>query len=124
MNIFRLFGKKAETPSVPVLRNKPGGWAWIKGLNDVTGEHVLNNRAVKTMAIGPHGQWIIDPPQRYISTNSGYYPHCGITVLAGRNVDVIAIGDAYLEPWKEDGIREEDVRDLYEPSGMLAKGTA
>jgi hypothetical protein len=39
----------------------------------------------------------------------------GIVVAAGRVVQIVAIADECLEPWKDTGISEQEVRELYEP---------
>jgi hypothetical protein len=40
---------------------------------------------------------------------------CGTLILAGDVAEIIAIADECLEPWKDTGISESEVRELYEP---------
>jgi hypothetical protein len=107
---------KPTKPAAASRRNRPGGMAWIQGLRDVTGENALNGRAVKTLAVNQYGLWTIDPPQDYTATGTAFYEINNTLIRAGRGVSVLSIADTHLEPWKEDGITDGEVRDLYEPS--------
>lgn len=103
------------------LRNKPGGYAWIRGVDTLNGDSVMNGRAVRTVRLDDSGLWQIDPPQRYELTRSTLFVICDTRVPAGCVVQVNGIADEYLEPWKEDGVSDDEVRKLYEPSKERAK---
>jgi hypothetical protein len=115
--IERLFGRKPVVPepsAVPVLRNKPNSMAWIKGMDDaIPGASVLNGRAVKTVQIGIDGKWEIDPLQQFAA--AGNFRWNGAVYLAGATVTVLAIADERLEPWKDDGVSQEEVKRLFAP---------
>lgn len=114
-------GREKPQEGPAVLRCKPGGMAWVRGLVDYSGEGDLNGRAVKTVCLNEHGFWVIDPPQSYIAKREVAYPQGLVT--AGQVVTSIAICDDCLDPWKEDegGVSDEEVRDLYEPDRLIAK---
>lgn len=104
------FFRKPQVPSAPVLRNKPGGYAWIRGLDG--DEAPLNGRAVKTVRF-VNGYWEIEPAQPirltdYTTDVTGQLCHPGDAVVDG-------LLDKNLEPWKDTGLTDEEVRDLYAP---------
>lgn len=112
-----------RVPPGPTLRNRVGGMAWIKGLAGGTGAETLNGRAVKTVRINVHGSWDIDPPQDYVATVNTCFTPSGNRVEAGAVALITGVPDAHLEPWKEDedGVTDEEVRDLFEPDRLIAK---
>lgn len=102
------FFRKPQAPSAPTLRNRPQGMAWIYGLNGV--DSFLNGRAVKTVRF-VNGYWEIEPAQPiyltdYTTDVTGQLCHPGDGVIDG-------ILDKNLEPWKDTGLTDEEVRDLY-----------
>lgn len=105
------FFRKPQAPSAQTLRNKPQGMAWIRGLHG--DEAPLNGRAVKTVRV-EGGIWDIDPEQPIVLTNwvrdaTGHVSHPGPAFIVG-------IPDENLEPWKDTGLTDEEVRDLYAPN--------
>ena len=116
-----LFGRGTEPP--PRLRNRPNGMAWVKGLDGADGEYLLNGRAVRTVSLRPDGKWLIEPPQQFTVQSRTFYVYLGITANAGDTATSIAIADRCLEPWKEDGVRDSEVRDLYSPNPFKTKET-
>jgi hypothetical protein len=111
------FGRKPEPeqPAPPVLRNRAGGMAWIKGIadRDGIGSSQLNNRAVKTVMLSGSGKWIIEPAQHFIACRAFVWE--GVPYEAGDCVGVAGIVDDCLEPWKDDGVTDEEVETLYAP---------
>ena len=103
----------------PKLRNKPGGMAWIKFYGPDFGAHVMAGHAVKTLRIIDGNLWVIDPPQPYVVGPNGVRSPNGSVAYPGDRVIAIAIADECLEPWKEDGITSEDVRELYAPDELV-----
>jgi hypothetical protein len=106
-------------PTPPKLRNKPQGMAWIRDLDDVPGAEVMNGRAVKTVRLKESGYWAIEPVQEWRATGSILVN--GSLVRPGDLLTTSAICDACLEPWKDTGLRDEDVRALYEPGPTAAR---
>jgi hypothetical protein len=105
-----LFGRK--------LKNKAGGMAWIKGMDDnVPGASALNGRAVKTVKVAADGKWLIEPLQQFTAADN--FRWNGAVYLAGATVTVLAIVDECLEPWKPDAIDEEEVSELFAPAPQL-----
>jgi hypothetical protein len=96
------------------LRNKANGMAWICGVDRSYGGEALNGRAVRTVRLRDGSKWQIEPVQRFICTRDTRF-QCGTLILAGDVAEIIAIADECLEPWKETGISESEVRELYEP---------
>jgi hypothetical protein len=118
-SIRSLFGRN-DPPSAPKLRNRPGGMAWIRGVRcEDNGSEVMNGRAVKTVRLDAGGLWVIDPPQEYRLRKTTNYMVQGITAYAGDLVAATAMADEFLEPWKEDGVSESEVRDLYRPQELV-----
>jgi hypothetical protein len=107
-----LFPKPAA-PSVPVLRCRAGGMAWIQSRFLDCGAETLNGRAVKTVALLPSGKWRIEPPQYFMATAPTLFGER--LYRAGDVVGIDGVADRALEPWKEDGVSDEEVRDLYAP---------
>jgi hypothetical protein len=103
-NFRALFTRK------PGLRNKPHQMAWVVGMPGSDAQ--LNGRAVKTVSFAD-GIWRIDPPQHviYRTWTQGLD---GTVNPPGRH-QVIGLLDANLEPWKEDGVTDEEVTQLYAP---------
>ena len=115
IDFFR--GKQAPSapppPSAPGLRNVPGGMAWICG--QVGEEATLNGRAVKTVRFAD-GVWQIKPEQfvvfrRHMMDGHGRVCRAGLAAVVG-------IPDDCLEPWKDTGLTDEEVRDLYAPKHL------
>jgi hypothetical protein len=98
----------------PKLRNKAGGMAWIKGLDERDGDGALNGRAVKTVRLNGVGQWEIDPPQDYVVRRLSRFSN-GCLALPGEVVTVTGIPDEFLEPWRETGLDAEDESHRYLP---------
>ncbi len=97
-------------------RNKPGGMSWVRGIGPGTGAEQLNGRAVKTVRIDAEsGLWLIEPPQPFICTYTCRFGVSQRLVLEGQIVTVTCIADELLEPWKEDGVTDADVRELFAP---------
>jgi hypothetical protein len=110
------FGRKPEPeqPAPPVLRNRAGGMAWVRGVNDHSvGASALNGRAVKTVRLRETGTWAIEPELAFIASQS--FTWNGKEFPAGEAVWVGGIADECLEPWKDTGLTTEEVRDLYAP---------
>jgi hypothetical protein len=124
MNLIRRAWNWLYPPSGPKLRNKPGGMAWIKGLSNLDGEYLLNGRAVKTVRCIEDGKWEIDPPQSYPVQCKTYYVRLGVTANRGDIATVVAIRDGCLEPWKEDGVTDSEVRELYDAPPVKQKESA
>jgi hypothetical protein len=100
----------------PKLRNKPGGMAWINGIPDTgTGEAATNCSAVRTVRLTNSGHWEIDPPIEFRVRGlcRGFQGHI---YSPGELVRTVAVLDEFLEPWKEDGVTDSEVRDLYAPA--------
>lgn len=99
----------------PRLRNKAGGYAWINArARNVPGAEILIGRAVKTVALTSGHMWRVDPPQHFVVTAPSKLA-TGRVVPAGTSVLVIGISDETLDPWKEDGVSDAEVRELYAP---------
>lgn len=110
------FGRREDTPPAPpVLRNKPGGMAWIRNIRDVPGSEALNGRAVKTVALIEGRFWSVEPAQRYTAT-AMCLTHRDRLIMPGDSQLAVGVLDECLEPWKEDGVSDEEVRDLYAPT--------
>jgi hypothetical protein len=107
-SLRRLFGLG------PKLRNKPGGMAWIKPAASCgNGDEVIVGRAVRTVRVDG-GFWTIDPPQRFTVTTRTFYEFHQETVFPGSVLDVLALSDDAIEPWKDvgDDARDESARYL------------
>lgn len=100
----------------PGLRNKPHQMAWIVGLRRI--DAPLNGRAVKTVSF-TDGYWLIDPPQK-VERDAWHRDAMGNISPPGI-YEVVGLFDKNLEPWKEDGITQDEVTALYAPK---AKETA
>lgn len=110
-NIFR----RSEPPSAPKLRNKPGGMAWILGIDHGNGIESINGAAVRCVCIQGGAIWRIDPKIRVTFTRDTLYQRQDLLVRAGESYFIDGIADANLDPWKDDGVTDEEVRDLYSP---------
>jgi hypothetical protein len=109
-----LFPKPAA-PAGPVLRNRAGGMAWLRPSDTHgTGADTLAGRAVKTVALLPSGKWLIEPKQYFIAARAFLWGEHFYG--AGDVVGVDGAADEVLEPWKEDGITDAEVRELYNPN--------
>jgi hypothetical protein len=105
------------------FRNKPQGMAWVRGIKPSNGgAETLNGRAVKTVRIDAEtGLWQIDPPQAFICTADGLFGLSQRPVFKGQPVCVTEISDDLLEPWKEDGGSDKEVRELYSPDKKVTR---
>jgi hypothetical protein len=111
------FGRKPEPeqPAPPVLRNKPQGMAWVRGLpNVLPGASQLNGSAVKTSRLLSSGKWEIEPHLAFLATADFIWNNADYQT--GEAVWIRAIADECLEPWKDTGLSQEDVDALYAPS--------
>lgn len=99
----------------PSVRNRPGGMSWIRGVKSDCGAATLNGRAVKTVKVQETGLWLIDPPQRFTATKDAIFGMSQRPINKGAVVSVTEIADALLEPWKEDGVTDAEVRELFAP---------
>ncbi len=93
--------------SPPVLRNKPGGMAWIKHYGDF-GQDVLAGRVVTTVQATDRGFWLIDPPQSFVVTENVILEETGQTFMKGDKPSAVAIHDDLLEPIRDVGEGERD----------------
>ena len=98
---IRNFFVKPLPPTPTVLRNKPGGRAWIRGIEE------LNGRVVITVSSYGRGFWVIDPPQTYVATQH-HYGLDGNHVAPGEHVMTVGISDDCLEPIRDIGDGEKD----------------
>ena len=99
----------------PRIKNRVGGMAWVRPYGGAFGAHVLTGRAVRTVRLLDTGLWEIDPPQCFVITGNRAI-HCipnNRTFQPGTAVALHSLADECLEPWREDGITDEEVRDLY-----------
>lgn len=102
-------------PLPPVLRNKPGGMAWIKGIHTDFGADVLNGRAVKTVRLNDRGSWVIDPPQLFCFTRHCYNRRTMESYSRGQSMRVDGLEDEFLEPWKDIGDEERSEELAFQP---------
>lgn len=114
--ILNVFGRNAS-PGVGPLRNRVGGYAWIKPFGHGFGANELAGRAVKTVELLPSGMWRIEPMQSFVVQGDGpiYFKRIGQFFSPGEVMYVCGLVDAVLEPWKEDGVSDSEVSDLYQP---------
>lgn len=109
MSLFKsLRGLFSDAPSPPKLRNKPGGMAWVKGLDQGDGSEVLNGSAVRTVRLSIRGFWVIDPPLQFVVSHDCYYTVAKIRANRGDRGCITAIADECLEPWRDIGDSEQD----------------
>jgi hypothetical protein len=114
VNIIRRAWEWLYPPSGPKLRNKPGGMAWIR-VSEGAGMEVLNGCAVKTVRLdGNETHWVVSPAQSYVATGDMHFKFGG-WVRRGQTVEVVAIADECLEPWKDIGDDEADESTRYLP---------
>jgi hypothetical protein len=99
----------------PPLRNKVGGMSWIKGIAYSAGAEQMNNRAVKTVRMADNGLWEIKPQQRFVCTQDCRFGASQRFISRGQAVWVGYVADELLEPWKEDGVTDGEVREFYAP---------
>jgi hypothetical protein len=115
MNVWnslrRLFG--AGT-TLRKLRNRPQGMAWIRMAEDGSGAGAMHNRAVKTVEADAEGFWRVEPPQQFVA-HALIIDRRRNVCWPGMVVTVGTINDACLEPWKDDGVTDREVRELYAP---------
>lgn len=112
--IKNVFGRsKPELEAPQAMRNKPGGLAWIRGIQE------LDGRIVTTVSLYAGEFWAIDPPQDYRCTrhHTGFG---GVICKPGDNVRTIGIVDDCLEPIPDTGVTDEEVADLYAPKSKEA----
>jgi hypothetical protein len=79
------------------------------------GAEDLNGRAVKTVRVSENGMWEIEPQQRFVCTQDCRFGASQRFIREGQAVWVGSVADALLEPWKEDGVTDGEVRELYAP---------
>jgi hypothetical protein len=96
------------------LRNKVGGMSWVLRSELHSGAESLAGSAVKTVAKRPNGMWRIEPVLGYVATHRQSFPD-GTVYEPGEMILVDGLADSVLEPWKDAGITESEVRELYEP---------
>lgn len=105
----------------PRLRNKAGGYAWIRGISPGNGSEKLNGRAVKTVRVdADSGLWHVEPAQVFLATADCAFGLSKRLVKKGQAVAVTEISDELLEPWKDDGVTPMEVACLYEPAPAKA----
>lgn len=111
----RIFGRN-DPPSPPALRNKAGGMAWIKPYGELYGATAIAGQAVRTVRLVSEDQWEVEPRPSYVV--GPFSVDCASSGVIGRPGDtaiVCALADHLLEPWKDTGITDEEVRDLFAP---------
>jgi hypothetical protein len=115
--IRRLFGRDVTTASFSpsALRNKPGGMAWIKGIDHGNGAEQINGRAVLVVRLLNGRIWAIDPPQQFACTEDTLYTRQDVIVRAGQTYSVDGVADENLEPWKDVGDDDQDESLSYLP---------
>lgn len=116
--------EKPQAPTPPALRNKAGGMAWIKNMDTFDGSDALNGRAVRTVRLRESGCWEIEPTQSFIAACNVHYLKCDRRFDSGQAVHIDGITDECLEPWKDTGLRQEDVSELYAPGPAVTKTPA
>jgi hypothetical protein len=99
----------------PVLRNKPGGMAWVQSGRFHSGAEKLEGQAVRTASVDAEGYWRIEPRLAYITTAPQVFAD-GLVADRGRVVFIERIQDSALEPWKDTDITDEEVRELFAPN--------
>lgn len=111
----RMFGRN-DPPSPPALRNKAGGMATIlpHPEDSEAGARQIWGCAVKTVRLVNGSFWEIDPPVRFTLTTN-VIDRYGVRGKPGDRVRVNALPDHALEPWKDTGITDEEVLDLFAP---------
>jgi hypothetical protein len=100
--------------AAPALRNKAGGMAWVLSAGMHSGAESLAGSAVKTVALQPNGMWRIEPLLGYVATGPQSFAN-GAVFQPGDVVVIGAIADSALEPWKDTGLTESEVRELFAP---------
>jgi hypothetical protein len=70
---------------------------------------------VKCVRVVESNKWEIDPPQWFKTTRAVSYENAG-TFYAGSSVEVIAIVDDCLEPWRDHDWSGEDESARYLPA--------
>lgn len=128
---MRLFSKLRliTTKQAPIaLRNKPGGMAWVSRppfINAATkcpatiGQDEIVGAAVKCIVVDANRCWKIEPILRFNVTEDFIYTNLAgekCQARAGQTAIVSAIHDDCLTPWRDDGVTEEEVRELYHPA--------
>jgi len=116
--LMRLIRRDAPAPST--LRNKPDGMAFIRISNVKDGSDAMDGRIVQTKRVNA-GFWLIEPPQTFVARD-----YCvaddGRVGTPGTIVTCTEIHDDLLEPLKDTGLSEEEVRDLYSPTSPVREG--
>jgi hypothetical protein len=114
-HLRRLFGRN-DTPSVPTLRNKPGGMAWIKPYGREYGAIAIAGQAVRTVRLIGSDMWEIDPQPSYRIGPMGVESvQSGVIGRPGDTAHVTGLSDDLLEPWKDIGDDERDESLSYLP---------
>lgn len=116
-----VFGSGPARPMAPsapaVLRNKPGGFAWINsGADEGNGSHVLVNRVVRTVRLAHSNLWLIEPVQIYRIERPTFFLLTGQSASAGQIVFVNGLTDHCLTPIPGDLVSEEEVAGLFAPT--------
>lgn len=93
-------------------KNIPGGMAWIRGLDGLDGRNDLNGRAVRTVRLAD-GVWQIEPVQVFYAACNARYIDLNRNVKQGEAIKVVGLTDECLEPWRDTGLKDEDVQELY-----------
>lgn len=91
------------------LRNKPGGMAYIRGIEEIEG------RVVTTMKVTHGNFWVIDPPQKYVVQRAMIVGRGGVVAFRGDIVESLAIADSCLIPIPEIGDDERTQEQEFQP---------
>jgi hypothetical protein len=111
--LIDFFRGKPQAPSAPPLRNKPGGMAWVRGINHGNGIESINGAAVQSVRILRGSIWLIEPNIRVTFSRDTLYQRQEVLVLAGESYVIDGVADANLVPWKDADLTDEEVRELY-----------
>lgn len=114
-----LFGRSAGSPS-STLRNKPGGLAWIRGLDEAGS---LNGQIVTTVRIATGVLWEIDPPLP-LQLTYRLMDVRGRIAEPGDTTFVISIHDSCLVPLKNPGEGARSEERCFQPPVTHTKETA
>lgn len=112
--IKSVFRREPEAPSTLALRNRAGGMAWVLTNGLHSGAETLAGSAVKTVSVSAEGMWVIEPLLAYRATCNQRFPD-GHLYVTGEYIVIAAVHDRALLPWKEDGVSDSEVRELYAP---------
>lgn len=107
------FGGLPDGGIVP-LKNKRDGMAWVLANGLHSGAETLAGSAVKTVSVTPEGMWAIEPLLAFRATCPQRFGD-GRLYVTGEYIVISAVHDRALLPWKEDGVSDSEVRDLFAP---------